>query len=404
MHSFRSKKALAVFVAMLASVSFAQNAKPNVVIVLHSSQTMPLAFEKFEQMVGKDACDCSILHEEELTPERLSQAKALFMQHPSQEMLDKLKPAGLEAMKHGLQVGTDVPEFVVRDWGTEPTMRLTGRLMPYWNNGGEQNMLGFLLVLYKAAGGSAAINIPPPVQMANKGIYHPDAPKLFPTMSEYLGWYRKAKPNQGPLVTVNFFYTYLKDNDMAVVDALIRELEKQGMAAAGVVGSPHSSLASAFNQPASEPIHVMMMFTLALAKPDDRVLLGSQNVHIMDMMLSRQTLKEWEAADRGVTPDRITTMLSSPEAYGAAEPMLVGTTEGGSKGIPSHLEPISERIHAAALRAHRWVALAEKRNAEKLVAVIYYNNPPGKGNIGASYMNLPPQHSGGIANPEKLWL
>jgi cobaltochelatase CobN len=268
-------------------------------------------------------------------------------------------------------------------------MRLTARLMPYWNNGGEQNMLGFLMVLYNAAGGKG-ITIPPPLQMANKGIYHPDAPRLFPTMAEYLAWYRKAKPNQGSLVTVNFFYTYLKDNDTAVVNALIRELEQKGMAAAGVVGSPHSSMAAVFNQPDNDPIHVMMMFTLALAKPDDRSLLEKQNIHVMDLMLTRQTRAEWEITDKGVTPDRITPMLSSPEAYGATEPIMVGTTEGGSKGVPSHLEPIPERVHAAVSRAYRWVTLAEKKNADKRLAVIYYNNPPGKGNIGASYMNLPP--------------
>lgn len=374
---------------VLASTSHGQDTKPNVVIVLHSSQTMPAAMKKLQTMVGEDACACSILNEENITPERLAQAKVLFMQHPSQEMLDRLKPAALPAMKKGLQVATDVPEFIMRNWGIEPTMRLTARLMPYWNNGGEQNMLGFLLVLYAAAGGKG-VDIPPPVHMANKGIYHPDAPRLFPTMAEYLAWYRKAKPHQGSLVTVNFFYTYLKDNDTAVVDALIRELEHEGMAAAGVVGSPHSSLAAAFNQPANDPIRVMMMFTLALAKPDDRTLLEKQNVHVIDLMLSRQTRTEWENSDKGVTPDRITSMLSSPEAYGATEPLMVGTTEGGSKGIPSHLEPIPERVHAAALRAHRWVALAEKKNADKRLAIIYYNNPPGKGNIGASYMNLPP--------------
>ena len=382
-------RSVVVLFLILPSIVVGQNTKPNVIIVLHSSQTMPAAMTRFQAMVGKDACMCSVLREEDLTLERLQQAKVLFMQHPSQEMLDRLKPTALQAMKNGLQVATDVPEFVVRYWGVEPTMRLVGRLMPYWDNGGEDNMLGFLLVLYSAAGGKG-VSIPPSMQMANKGVYHPDAPHLFPTMTEYLAWYRRAKPHQGRMVTVNFFYTYLKDNDTAVVDALIRELEAQGMAAAGIVGSPHSSLVPVFNQPDNDPIRVMMMFTLALAKPGDRVLLEKQNIHVMNMMLSRQTRAEWEATDKGVTPDRITTMLSSPEAYGATEPMMVGTTEGGSKGTPSHLEPIPERIHTAALRAKRWVTLAEKSNADKRLAVIYYNNPPGKGNIGASYMNLPP--------------
>ncbi|WP_260704113.1 cobaltochelatase subunit CobN [Edaphobacter flagellatus] len=346
--------------------------------------------QRFKTFVGTEACDCSILEENQLTPQRLKQARAIFMQHPSQETLERLKSAGLEALKNGTQIATDVPEFIVRNWGVDPSARLVGRLMPYWSYGGEDNMLSFLLVLYQAAGGDLKQPIPAPIKIANKGIYHPDAPKLFGTMSEYLAWYRKTKPNQGAMVTVNFFYTYLKDKDTAVVDALIRELERQGLAAAGIVGSPHSSLASAFDQPANDPIRVMMMFTLALAKPDDLHLLEKQNIHVIDLMLSHQTRVEWAAADRGVTPDRITPMLSSPEAYGATEPILVGTTEGGSKGVPSHLEPIPERVHAAAMRAKRWVALAEKQNAQKKLAIIYFNNPPGKGNIGASYLNLAP--------------
>jgi cobaltochelatase CobN len=364
--------------------------KPNVVIVLHSSQTMPRALAAFEKDFGADACNCSLLLEEELTPERLMQAKVLFMQHPSSEMLERLKPAATQALTRGLQVATDVPEFLMRGWDAQPSARLTLHVMPYFNNGGEVNMYRFLEVLYEAAGGRLQQPVAPPIQIANRGIYHPDAPKLFPTMSEYLAWYRKAKPHQGALVTVNLFYTYLKDQDTAVVDALLRELEKQGMAAAGVVGSPHSSLASLFDQPKDDPIRVMMMFTLALAKPEDRDLLVKQNIHVIDLMQTRQTRVEWEASNTGVTPDRVNSMLSAPEAYGATEPLLVGTYEGGTKGSPPHVEPIPERVQAAAARAHRWVALAEKSNANKKLAIIYYNNPPGKGNIGASYLNLAP--------------
>src|ERR671937_118793 len=98
MKNFISIAIVALFV-LGAGASFWQEAKPNVVIVLHSSQTIPAAMERFQTMVGKDACVCSLLHEEELTPERLRQAKVVFMQHPSQEMLDRLKPAALQAMK-----------------------------------------------------------------------------------------------------------------------------------------------------------------------------------------------------------------------------------------------------------------------------------------------------------------
>jgi cobaltochelatase CobN len=385
------RSASILFLALLGTLSVpAQMQKPEVVLVLHSSQTMPAALAHFRKEVGAGACNCNIVSEEELTSQMLLRARAIFLQHPSQGMLERLRPSAIFALQHGLKIATDVPEFILRGWGVEPDKQLTMTLLPYWNNGGEANSYAMLLQMYKAAGGPASLPVPAVVQMPMRGIYHPDAPRLFPNMAEYLAWYRVSKPHQGALVTVNLFYSYLKDEDTAVVDALIRELEKQGMAAAGVVGSPHSSLAALFNQPQSDPVRVMMMFTLALAKPDDVVLLKKQNIHVIGLMTTHQSQPEWEADKKGVTPDRISTSLAMPESYGATEPIMVGTTEGAAKGVPPHLEPIAERVHTAAARAARWITLAEKPNTEKKLAVIYYNNPPGKGNIGASYMNLPP--------------
>ncbi len=375
---------------LLTVAAFGQASKPNVMVVVHNSQVLPIALKAFEEKFGKEACSCEVLREEEVTPQRLSQARAVFFQHPSSEFLDRMKDAGLDAVKRGMKVSTDVSEFLDRGWGIAPAMPLTAKLMPYWNNGGERNLLGMLTLLYVAGGGPRDTPVPPLEQVARMGVYHPDAPHPFSNLDEYLKWYRQAKPHQGALVTVNFFYTYLKDQDTSVIDALLRELERQGLAAAGVYGTPHSSLVPVFNQPSTDPVRVMMMFTLALAKPEDRVYLEKQNIHVMDLMTTRQSRKEWEKADKGVTPDRIATMLSMPEMNGATEPILVSTTENDSKTGLTVNAPIEERVHAAALRAKRWVTLAEKSNAEKKLAVLYYNNPPGKGNLGASYLNLAP--------------
>jgi cobaltochelatase CobN len=36
----------------------------------------------------------------------------------------------------------------------------------------------------------------------------------------------------------------------------------------------------------------------------------------------------------------------------------------------------------------RWTALQDKPNRGKRIAILYYNNPPGKGALGASYLNI----------------
>jgi len=53
--------------------------------------------------------------------------------------------------------------------------------------------------------------------------------------------------------------------------------------------------------------------------------------------------------------------------------------------------PIPERIERLTQRVKRWLALQQKQNRDKHIALIYYNYPPGKQNIGA---DLPECHAG----------
>src|SRR5690606_17155817 len=50
--------------------------------------------------------------------------------------------------------------------------------------------------------------------------------------------------------------------------------------------------------------------------------------------------------------------------------------------------PIPERVEMAVKRGLRYARLRDKPNAAKKVALMYYNYPVGKANIGASYLNI----------------
>jgi cobaltochelatase CobN len=51
-------------------------------------------------------------------------------------------------------------------------------------------------------------------------------------------------------------------------------------------------------------------------------------------------------------------------------------------------DPQEENIEYMAERIASWVKLQYMDNADKLVALIYYNYPPGKDNIGSSYLDV----------------
>jgi cobaltochelatase CobN len=70
----------------------------------------------------------------------------------------------------------------------------------------------------------------------------------------------------------------------------------------------------------------------------------------------------------------------------------VQDAETGVTMIVNH--PIASRVTTAVQRAIKYAGLRRKANAEKRVALVYYNYPPGKANIGASYLNV----AGSLAN------
>jgi cobaltochelatase CobN len=262
--------------------------------------------------------------------------------------------------------------------------------LSYFQLGGADNFAGFLAVLYRAAGGPLALELPPLQDRPKMGVYHPRAPRYFPNLKEYLAWYRHAMPSQGKLAIVSFFQTNIRDQEFRVIDALLESLEAQGLAAAGVFGWPTSTVGPALEAPADDPVRVNLSFTLALSRPEDALALEQRGVHVIGLMSANASYEEWSKSDRGVAPDRIASSLSSPERNGITEPIMVATQEPDSRTGIYHMAPIGERVEMAARRAHRWVVLQEKNNFDKHLAILYYNNPPGKGNIGASYLNLPP--------------
>lgn len=375
---------------LLAATSAFAAERPSVVLVLHNSIVVPQALASFQAKYGAQACDCVIASEDSAEPNLIQRADVLFLEHPREEFLDRLRPAALAGVKRGLKVVSDTPEIVQRAWDVEMSASLYQRLNAYWQNGGEENMLAFLTILYMEAGGPKNLEIPAPLVVAQQGVYHPDAPQLFSNLHEYLVWYRAAKPQQGALATVNFYNSYLKNRDMAFVDAQIRELEKQGLAAAGVMGWPHNSLEQVFDAPSNDPVKVMLAMTLSISRPEDRAMLEKQNVHVISLMVTELSYQQWASSDRGITPGRINSSVVGPESVGLTDPILIATTETEGKEGLSRTMPIAERVEMAAKRAKRWVALTEKANGEKKLAMLYYNNPPGKGNIGASYMNIAP--------------
>ena len=248
-------------------------------------------------------------------------------------------------------------------------------------------------MLYRASGGEKAVDVPEPAPPeANAGIYHPRADRPFASLAEYLTWYQAQAlvPPGAPLVGILFYSNNYKFGDLAHIRALVERLEREQIGAVPVFGWPLESLRPYLTVEGRSPLRALMAFSLGFTQTQDVTELERYGVPVMNLLVTRESAAEWDASSNGIAPDRISTQLNSPERAGANEPILVATSEQVQGSSTSRTQAVPERVDAAVQRVKRWLVLQEKPNKDKRVAFIYYSNPPGKGYLGASYLNLMP--------------
>ena len=284
------------------------------------------------------------------------------------------------------------PDIAEHRWQVKPDVKASASAYEYWYNGGVDNLSAFLAYCYKLGGGERPVAVPAPQQHVVKGIYHPGADRPFESLGDYLAWYRARRlvPDSAPLAGILFYQTNYKVHDLEHIDALIAALEKRGIGAVPVFGWPVPELAPLLGEPGRSPLRLLYSFNLGFSQASDSETLERYGLHVIDLMTSRDSYETWSKSAFGITPERLSTQVALPEIAGATEPIVVGTTEKAAGVAGPVTKPIPERIEMAVSRGARWLALQDKPNAEKRIGLLYFNNPPGKGNIGASYLNVFP--------------
>lgn len=102
----------------------------------------------------------------------------------------------------------------------------------------------------------------------------------------------------------------------------------------------------------------------------------------------------WQLSEEGLPINSIQYRVAMPEVQGMSQPLVVAAA-----GTPS-IDPLTgvelrrpqilpKEIESLVARATNWQTLRSKPNADKRVAIIYYNHPPGRQNIGADNLDVP---------------
>ena len=320
----------------------------------------------------------------------------------NQQMLERFDAAhGVDLLEHvtgrGLVLG--VGEGVLpREHYVQRGVAWNARARAFWAHQGFANQVGLLKQALSAAG-IAGLTVPEPQPSLEAGYYYPDGGtgRVFGTWREFEAWRRAAGKHRpgAARVAVGFYRSQYYAGDTALLDAVITEIERQGANAIPIFGYPAGiAFETLLRDPAGEArADVALAFLFRFAGPDAGESLRKLDIPVLSLIsLYGRSEAEWRASAQGLSMFEGTFQVAVPELAGLVAPTVVGSKERrtdpdtGLTIVASR--PISSRVTMAVQRALGYAALAATPNADKRVAVLFYNYPPGKAGIGASYLNV----------------
>ncbi len=231
------------------------------------------------------------------------------------------------------------------------------------------------------------------------GLYHPDATDVFTDTAGYFRWYRKQRSFRpdAPTIAVMTYAAGARPGQIEHIDAVIRRLEQAGFNVMVPFGWDPDVLSTLMKDKQGRPrMNAILAFSLKFQSAlDERVFstLRELDVPIFNLLnLHYSTIMEWKSDPAGLKPLEVGWAVSNPELSGLIEPSVVSGKERKSdpdrrrevfihKAVEANLDVLIPRMA-------EWIDLQSKPNKDKRVVILFYNNSPGKQNLGASYLNV----------------
>ena len=306
---------------------------------------------------------------------------------------------GIRISKNIAKVGKYLP------FGSLKHSRNWTLVMDYWvygHSGIMENHKNMILFILKEYLGQDYLDVPPPLKIPPFGIYDPEINQYFTKLEDYMD----AKPFNPEKQSIGLFYyggiyfeqsipiieTFMQRlNDFNIIPVYSEvltnlEAQKQFFFKNGI-----STVSCVINlqyfQINGGPFGGDNQQTLELYK--------TMNVPQFNPVINfDMTVTDYLESKQGSSPINQVISVVMPELDGRIEMMNVGCMAdlGYSEEISAkvlEITPMKDTIELTCNRVAGWLKLRRKKNAEKKLALILYDYPPGEGNLGnASYLSV----------------
>ena len=291
--------------------------------------------------------------------------------------------------------GTLDPEFA--DLG----FKRDAALAAYFDAGGQANLVQMVRASL-ARKLFPGLKFLPPSLFPEIGFFDPASRRAFSRFEDYSAAYLAGKPErrERPWIGILFSRDTATAGQTELLSALNAALDARGFNTLFGFGYPaDAALPVLFLDTANHSrVEAIVGLTLKIGNVPSKLapVLAQLDVPIVNAIaLNSQSRAEWERSASGLDFIERSWQVGSAELAGAIAPTIVASKEKlvdvatGETYVMTM--PIAERVERLADRVQAWVKLRHEPANERRVAIIYYNYPPGKESIGASYLNVLPE-------------
>ncbi|WP_300979900.1 cobaltochelatase subunit CobN [Methanomethylovorans sp.] len=312
-----------------------------------------------------------------------------------QETVDTAIANGCVVIGYNTYLNENIPFIPSRFNDNEAAFK--SHLQKYWLNGASNDENFDQLIFYLASEyyNRTDLNVQEPIGIPERAIYHPSMADgsmfLFTDNSdEYFQWYANRTDGHSfdanaPTVGIAFYKSYYPLN-MEPVEKLIEGFEARGINVVACYGSSTSPIDGFLNHSADTKVDVVISFLYRGNHFD----IDELNVPVINGVLNGyMDLDEWKSTPTPI-PVQYMLRLYGPETTGLIDPIMIAAKKNDTVSDTEVYVSEASQVEWLIERAMAQAKLAEKDESEKKVAIIYYNHGAGKGNIGASYLQVIP--------------
>lgn len=254
-----------------------------------------------------------------------------------------------------------------------------------WQAGGTDNLSAFMRHLLHPASNLPTIQPEPLVRLRQGGreVKQPNLPGNGAAMLAVLD---------------------LSTSDPQPVDAICAASEAQSQPCIGIMArwgeasrDAIANLKTLLAPATPGGLVVLQDFVVGAAEGREAVteLLSKLDVPVYKAMrLTDRSANAWQLSEDGLPINSVQYRVAMPEIQGSSQPLVVAAAGPATidklTGVELKLPQIlPAEVQSLVRRSLNWQQLRSKPNANKKVALIYYNHPPGRQNIGADNLDVP---------------